>query len=131
MMDVVVAGSNNDFSFAVVDFTNPNSPTNTLVNPGFGGGCMVDSSGTLAAVGNFNGSQVVLCDISNPASPVVKGSVNSGLSGIGAISIDGTRVLAGEHAGLRAVLIDASDPANPTIISTHNTGISSIGSIAI
>ena len=26
-MNVVAAGSNNDFSFAVIDFTNPASPT--------------------------------------------------------------------------------------------------------
>jgi len=130
-MEVVVAGSNNDFSFAVVDFTNPNSPVVVLVPAGFGGGCMVDASGTLAAIGNFNGSQVLICDISNPASPVITGSVNTALSGIGAISIDGTRVVAGELNGLRAVLIDASNPSNPVIASTHNTGISGISAIAL
>jgi len=130
-MDIVVAGSNNDPSFAVVDFTNPGSPTNVLVNPGFGGGCMVDASGTLVAIADFNGSTVAICDISNPASPAIKGSVNTGLSGIGAISIDGTHVLVGELSGLRAVLIDASNPSNPTVLSTHNTGISSISSVGL
>ena len=131
MVDVVVAGSNNDFSFAVSDFTNPASPTNVTTNPGLGGGCMVDASGSLAAIGDFNGSSVRLCDISNPAAPALQGTVNTGLSGIGAISMDGNHVLVGELNGLRAVLIDASVPANPSVISTINTGISSIASVGL
>jgi hypothetical protein len=131
MVDVVVAGSNNEFDFAVVDFTNPASPTKVLVTPPFQGGCMVDISGSLAAVGNFNGGEVEVFDVSNPASPVHKGGVSTVLGGIGSISIDGNRVLVGELNGLRAILIDASNPSSPSIVSTHNTGISSITSIAI
>ena len=71
---------------------------------------MVDASGSLAAIGDFNGSSVRLCDISNPAAPALQGTVNTGLSGIGAISMDGNHVLVGELNGLRAVLIDASVP---------------------
>lgn len=81
-MDVVVAGFNNDQRFAVVDFTNATNPSSVLISAPFVGGCMVDVSDTLAAVGNFNGDQVGVYDISNPAQPVLKGSVNTMLSGI-------------------------------------------------
>ena len=130
-MEVIISGSNNAFDFAVTDFTAPNSPTNVTTNPGLGGGCMVDASGTLAAVGNFNGSQVTVFDISNPAIPVAGGSVGTLLSGIGAISVDAKRVLIGELNSGRAVLIDASNPANPTVISTHNTTLGGISAIAL
>ncbi len=41
MPRVVVAGSENDTSFAVIDFTNAAAPTVQLVNPGFAAGCRV------------------------------------------------------------------------------------------
>ncbi len=130
-MNVVVAGSQNDASFAVVDFTNPATPTVAIVAAPFQGGCMVDCSGTLAAVGNFNGGQVAIYDISIPSTPVLKGSVSTVLGGIGAISIDGNRVLVGEVNGLRVILIDVSTPSNPTILSTFSSAISSISSAAL
>lgn len=125
-MNVVVAGSNNDSSFAVIDFTNPATPTNVVVPAPFSGGCMVDCSGTLAAVGDFNGGEVAIYDISTPAAPVLKGSKSTVLGGIGAISIDGTNVLVGELNGDRVILIDVSTPSNPTIVSTFATAISGI-----
>lgn len=128
---VVVAGSNNDNSFAVIDFSNPAVPTKALATPSFMGGPMVDCSGSLAAAGNFNGSQVAIFDISTPASPVQNGIVSTGLSGIGALSFDGSHVLVGELNGQRAVLIDASSPAAPTIVSTFTTAIDSISAIAL
>jgi hypothetical protein len=127
-MNVVVAGSQNDFSFAVTDFTNPAMPTTKIVLAPFLGACTVDCSGTLAAVGNLHGGEVVIYDIANPAAPAMKGSVNTMLGGISALSIDGPQVLAGEMNGLRVVLIDVSNPSTPTILSTFNTAISSITS---
>jgi len=127
-MNVVVTGSQNDLSFAVIDFTNPATPSVKLVQPPFNNNCIVDCDGTLAAVGEFNGSQVVIYDISTPAAPVQQGSVNTGLSGISGLSMNGTRVLAGEMNGLRVVLIDISNPAAPVILSTFTTAISSISS---
>jgi hypothetical protein len=126
--NVVVAGSQNDFNFSVTDFTNPAVPTTVTANPGFGGGCTVDCDGTLAAVGDYIGSQVVLYDISNPAAPVKKGTANTMFSGVSALSVNGTKVLAGELNGNRVALIDASNPASPVILSTFNTAISSISS---
>jgi hypothetical protein len=131
MSVIVVAGSNNDHRFAVIDFTVPASPVNMLTTAPFLGGCMVDCAGSLAAVGNYNGDQVVIYDISNPAAPAMKGSVNTGLQGIGAISFDGPHVLAGELNGVRVVFIDVTNPAAPVIKSTFSTAIGSISAIAL
>jgi len=125
-MNVVVTGSQNDSSFAVTDFTNPATPTTKVVPAPFSGGCTVDCDGTLAAIGNFLGGEVVIYDISNPASPVMKGSVNTSLAGISALSIDGTHVLVGEMNGIRLVFIDVSNPSTPTIVSTFSSAIDSI-----
>jgi hypothetical protein len=129
--EVVVAGGPNNNTFAVANFTNPGSPTVVQANPGFGGGCAVAANGNLVAVGNLNGGQVVLFDLTNPAAPMKLGTLSTVLSGIGAIAFDGTRVLVGEMNGIRAVLIDVSNPNSPTILSTLNTGIGSIASIAL
>ncbi|HTA44031.1 MAG TPA: choice-of-anchor D domain-containing protein [Bryobacteraceae bacterium] len=131
MSVVVVAGSNNDHRFAVIDFTNPASPVNTLTPAPFLGGCMVDCSGTLAAVANFNGSEVVIYDISSPAAPVQKGLANTMLGGIGAISFDGSHVLAGELNGQRIVFIDVTNPSSPVIKSTFTSAVDSISAIAL
>ena len=128
---VVVAGSQNDRRFAIIDFSVPASPVNVLVTAPFLGGCMVDCSGTQAAVGNFNGGEVSIYDISNPAAPVLQDSLNTALSGIGAISFDGSRVLVGEVNGFRLVLIDVSNPSAPSILSTFTTSVSSISAISL
>src|SRR6266851_322715 len=130
-MDVVVAGSANNFTFSVIDFTNPATPTIVQVNPGFGGASTVDAKSNFAAVGDLTGSNVALFDVTNPAAPALLGSIGTQLAGIAAISMDGMRVLAGEMNGLRAVLIDFTTPNAPVILSTFNTGISSISSIAL
>lgn len=131
MAVVIVAGSNNDNRFVVIDFSVPASPVNTLVTAPFSGGCVVDCSGTLAAAGNYNGGQVAIFDISDPAAPALKGAVGTGLGGIGAISFDGPHVLAGEVNGARAVLVDVSNPAAPSIVSTFPTAIASISAMAL
>jgi hypothetical protein len=74
MTNVVVAGSNNDNSFAVIDVSSPVSPAKALVTPPFQGGCMVDAVGSLAVAANYNGGQVAVYDVSNPASPVFPGA---------------------------------------------------------
>jgi hypothetical protein len=131
MTVAVVAGSNNDNRFAVIDFSVPTSPADVLVPAPFSGGCMVDCSGVLAAVGNYNGGQVAIFDISNPAAPVLKGTANTILNGIGAISSDGSHVLVGEVNGSRSVLIDVTNPGSPSILSTFSTAVASISAIAL
>ncbi len=131
MSDIIVAGGNNDPVFAVIDFTNPASPTKVDANPSFSGSCMVDSSGKLVAAANFLGGQVDIFDISAPAAPVLKGTVVTTLGGIGAVSFDGSRILIGELNGQRLVLIDASNPAAPTVISTFTSAIASISAVSL
>ena len=130
-MRIAVVASQNAFQFAVIDFTNPAAITVTPVNPGFGGSCVVDGDGELVAVGNANGDNVALYNISDPVKPALLGTIKTGLVGIGCISIDGKRVLAGEANGLRATLIDFATPSAPKLVSTLNVGISSLGSVAL
>jgi hypothetical protein len=131
MTAVVVAGSNNDNWFSVIDFSVPSSPSTVAVHPQFQGGCMVDTDATLAVAGNFNGGQVAVYDIASPASPVLRGMLSTQLAGIGAISLDGSRVLAGEVNGQRVALIDVANPVSPVLKSVFTTSIASIGAIAL
>jgi hypothetical protein len=115
---VVVSGSSSDPRFSVTDFTNTSAATTVFVTPPFtSGGCVVDCSGTLAAVGAYQGSQVTIYDITNPASPTVKNTYDTGLgsplTGIGALSLDGTNLLVGEAGGQNIVFIDVSQPPAP------------------
>lgn len=129
------AANTSTSNFAVIDFSNPTSPTVAEASPGFVGTTVVDCSGIQAAVGNQNGDQVVLYDLTNPANPLPVGGVRTGLNGIGAIKFDGKtgRVLVGELAGFAPlrVLIDASNPNSPQILSTLLTGISGISSVGL
>jgi len=132
MPRVVVAGSENSFDFAVIDFSTPSNPTVKSVNPAFGGGCRVAIDGSNAAVGNVLGGNVSLYDVSNPASPTLKGTFNSQLSGIGAIAIRGARVAVGEWVGTgnRIKLLSFSNPSSPQLIGTANTTMGMFNSIA-
>ncbi len=140
MTTVVVAGStvnpqtgmqaSGATQFAVIDFSTPSNPVSVLVLTPFLSS-VVDCAGTLAAVGDYYGSQVEIYDISNPASPTKTGSVNTSLSGISALSFDGTHVLVGEMNGQRVVLVDVSNPAAPSVLSTFTSAVASISAIAL
>ncbi|MFF3816223.1 hypothetical protein ACFYYD_06350 [Streptomyces bluensis] len=129
-----MAGSENDTSFAVVDFTNPTLPKRTLVNPGFGAGCRVALGGHSAAVGNVLGGDVRVVNVANPASPVLQGKATTVLAGIGGLAIRKTLVVIGESANnfkARAVAIDFSRPTVPVVLGTAHTALSSNGGPAI
>lgn len=132
MPKVVVAGSENSFTFAVIDFTTPGSPAVKQVNPGWSGGCRVAIDGQYVAAGNLLGGEVRLIDVSNPALPVLKGTINTQLSGIGAIAIRGTRVAVGEWVGQgnRIKLIDFSNPNSPQLMGTATTIMAMFRSIS-
>lgn len=130
-MRLIIASGPNNFNFAVIDFTTPATPTVSHTTPAFGGSCTLDTNDELAAVGNMNGGQVELYDLSDPSAPTKLGSVATGLFGIAGLSFDGTRVLAGEMNGLRAALVDVADPSAPKLVSLITTGISSIASIVL
>jgi hypothetical protein len=131
---VLAASPNLPTQFAAIDFTNPATPT--VVNPippGINGGLVITCGGgeTLAAVGNQASGQVVIYDVSDPASPQVLGSINTQLNAIGAIKLNGNRVLVGDANGSQVVLIDISTPRTPEILSTYTTPIQGIGSAAL
>lgn len=131
MPRVAVAGSDNSFSFAVIDFTNPAAPVVTSVNPGFGGSCRVTLDGPRCFAGNGLGGQVRLVDVTNPAAPVQRGTVNTALSGIGALAVQGSLVAVGEWVNTfqaRVALLDFSNPAAPAILKVVPTPLSSLPS---
>lgn len=130
MTSVIVAGSTNNFTFAVIDFTTPGSPSVVQVNPGYGGGSTVAINGSNAVAGNINGGQVRLVDVSNPAAPVLKGMINTTLLGISAIAIRGTRVAVGEQNGGHIALLDFSAPMSPTLVANKLTGSGAFSSLA-
>jgi hypothetical protein len=129
MPRVVVAGSDNSFSFAVIDFTNPANPIVTPVNPGFGGGCRVTLDGPRCFVGNALGGDVRLVDVTNPSAPVQRGTVPTGLSGIGALAVQGNLVTVGEWINdfqARVALLDFSNPAAPVVLKIVPTPLTSV-----
>jgi hypothetical protein len=127
---LVTAGSqatSAGFKFSVIDFSNPGSPI--TVTPAFQGGCQVNQAGAKVFVGNVNGGQVQLFDISNPAAPVASGTIQAVLSGIGAIAIRGASVAVGEEINTfkaRICLIDFSSPDNPVILGYASTPLVSV-----
>lgn len=128
--ELLLSSSANDFFFSVLDFTSPPPPPAVKPNPGFGGGMVLTCTGSMVAVGNKLGGQVVLFDVSSPASPQQIGQpIQTGLSGISAIKLNGKKILAGESAGSRVILIDVTTPTSPVVGSAIPTPINSIGSI--
>jgi hypothetical protein len=99
-----------------------------FANPPFLGGCLVDCSGTLAAVGNYGAGQVSIYDITDPSSPKLKNTFDSGLgpdagfTGNGALSLDGKNLLVGELNGPGIVLIDVSKSEPESIVSSIRDG---------
>src|SRR5271165_4413403 len=109
---VVVTGNTTDPHFAVSSFLALPAPSITVIETNFTG-CVVDCSGTLAAVGSYGSGQVAIYDLSDPASPQLQGTVPSTISAIGALSLDGTNLLVGELNGSSLVLINISNISSP------------------
>ena len=109
---VTVTGSSTETRFAVTNMSVPTAPTTVHITAPFeNGGCVVDCSGKLAAVGNYGGGSVAIYDLFHPAEPVLQETLSTGLqlrglTGIGALSFDGTNLLVGEANGPNIVLID-------------------------
>lgn len=124
---IVVAASTKSPDFAVIDFVK-SPPTSVLVGASAAGN-VVDCYGKLAAVGDWGSGMVTLFDISNPETPLVRGSVSTGLGSVAAISIDGAHVLAAgpNSTGGEAQLVLASiaNPQSPQVVSVYSkTGVS-------
>jgi len=129
---LAIAGSENATSFALVDFTQPGSPTVTLLDPGFGAGSRVALDASSAVAGNVLGGDVRLVDVCTPSGPQLRGTLDTGLDGIGAIAISGTRVAVGEAvgSGSRVALVDFSSPDSPVLVSSTDTQQAGFGSLA-
>ena len=124
MSTVVVAGSDDDPFFAIVDFTDPNNPVVTRIapDPNFPfGACKVAISGPTIVAGDSQGSDLRFLDVSDTANPATVAFLRTNLAGIAAINIKGHRVVVGESFGagtVRVQLIDIANPTNPRIIGT-------------
>jgi hypothetical protein len=124
MVRVVVAGSDADPFFAVVDFSDPANPVVTRVapDPQFPfGACRVAIDGAHVIVGDSQGGDLRLLDVSDPAHPATLGFLRTDLAGVAAVNIKGARVVAGELFGastVRVILVDISAPGTPAIIGT-------------
>lgn len=129
--EVVLAASANNQFFVTIDFTKT-PPATVDTNIPYSGGSVLTCSGSTVAVGNRNGSQVVLFNISNPAAPAQLGQpIPALLSGISAIKLNSNRVLAGELNGSRVVLIDVTNPTSPVVGTPITTQISSVTSTGL
>src|SRR6185312_1622961 len=134
MRRVVVAGSDNDPSFAVIDFTAPGSPVVRRIppDPAFPfGACRVAIDGSRVAAGDSQGSDVRVVDVTDPANPDPVAFFRTNLAGIAAIAIRGHRVAVGEvfsSSSARVALIDFSSPANPGVLGIASTPFASGGS---
>src|ERR1700674_522393 len=129
MPRVVVAGSENDTSFAVIDFTSPGSPSVVAINPGFGAGCRVAIDGSSAVAGSVLTGDVRMVDVTNPAAPVLQDNINTMLAGVGALAVRGSRVAVGEFVNsfqARVKLIDFSTPTAPVILGSAPTPLVSV-----
>jgi len=84
----VDAGSSNNFTVAMIDFT-PSPPAVVSFNPGSmgvsGGGWSVTNTASRMAIGNLTGSNVAVFDVT--AAPVLLERTTSAASGIGSICI--------------------------------------------
>jgi hypothetical protein len=104
------------------------------MTPGSQNGNMVDCCGTLAVVGAYGGSSVLLFDISAPLLPVHIGTADTGFQN-GSISTDGSYVLTGEFEGSRVALLDISTPASPVLVSVTDLagpgGLDTITNVAL
>jgi hypothetical protein len=136
MTVVVVSGSNFDARIAVTNFVSATDAPTIFVNTGFPPigpyqGCVVagsslytdgDVTGSLVAVGQYGGDQVLIYDVSNPIAPTVQNSFSTGLgagTGIGCISLYGNYLIAGELSGPTIVLLDISQTSAPIVSSLN------------
>ncbi|HYN82291.1 MAG TPA: choice-of-anchor D domain-containing protein [Gemmatimonadaceae bacterium] len=93
----------------------------------------VSASAQLAVVGQTNGPRVTVVDVSNPATPVVRGTVTTTLVGVSSIAVDatGSRVVAGELNGCRIALISIQNPDAPVQTGTVCTTFAGVSSVAV
>jgi Abnormal spindle-like microcephaly-assoc'd, ASPM-SPD-2-Hydin/Bacterial Ig-like domain (group 2) len=128
MSRVVVAGSDNSISFAIIDFTDPANPTESMVNPGFGAGCRVVLKVDRCFAGSALTGLVREIDVTDPANPVPRGTINTQLAGIGSLAVQGNLVAVGEWVNsykARVVLLDFTNPDSPVQTAIAATPLSS------
>jgi hypothetical protein len=127
---VAVASSENEFTFAVIDFTNPNSPVVTQVTPSYNDNTHLGADGSTVVAGAYNGSRFVVVDITDPANPVEKASVNLNFGGISAVAVKGNRAALGERNGFRIAFVDLTNLSAPVVLGTATSALNNFNSLA-
>ncbi|HEV7949770.1 MAG TPA: choice-of-anchor D domain-containing protein, partial [Glaciihabitans sp.] len=91
------------------------------------------TSAQLAVAGQTSGPKVTVVDLSNPAAPVLRGSVLTILTGISSIAIDptGSRAVAGELNGCRIAIISITNPDVPVQTGSICTTFAGVSSVAV
>jgi len=123
--DVVISGNlayiaGGAAGLHVVDIANPLAPTFRGTLNSIGTALGVEVRGSSAYI--VNGSQLIIANVSNPASPVQVGAIS--LNGfVQGVDVDSTRHLAVVARGTAGVeVIDVSNPAAPVLLGTVATG---------
>jgi hypothetical protein len=115
-------------TFHIVDISNPNAPVvNSSIAIASGGGGNMNSiavAGSFAYVANGPGNNMQIINISNPAIPVITGSV--GLNSPHSVAIAGNfAYVTGNPANKPGmVTVNISNPAAPVSVDTVATGLS-------
>src|SRR5208337_4133815 len=133
---VVVTGNTTDPQFAVSSFLALPAPSRTMVETNFTG-CVVDCSGTLAAVGSYGSGQVAIYDLSDPASPQLQGTVPSTISAIignpfvpGTCDFDGSTAVFAD-SGSDNIFVYSISGGDASYQAAGNTGLNPPVSIAV
>lgn len=121
---------NGDDTFFVIDVSNIGSPSllGSVFIPGTPEGVVVLGNHAYVAVSG-NTYELVVVDVTNPASPSIGYSFDmSGSGNAKAIATDGTQLFVGDGGLLR--IVDISNPLSPSITGSFNTTGSEIFDIA-
>jgi len=129
---LAVAGQENGPKVAVIDISNPASPTVVgSVTTSLVGieSLAVDPAGSRVVAGEKNGCRVAIIDISNPAVPVQTGTYCTTFAGISSVAVTGNKAVVGQQFGPGVALLDISG-ASPTLLGSQNTVLTGISSVA-
>jgi hypothetical protein len=122
-----VAAGPNDGAFALIDYTNPASPTHTTFNSGtggviFNGPLNVDVDTGRAAVGDNGSGNLFFFDVTGSnAAPL--GTQMTVQAGIFSVSISGTTVAAASSNNVAISLVSFINPNSPTEGDINSTGL--------
>jgi len=87
----------------------------------------------MVVAGQESGPRIIVIDVTNPAVPVVRGSVLTILTGISSVAIaaNGSVAIAGELNGCHVARIDISNPDAPVVTGTICLSFIGVSGVAV